>query len=453
MEVTVIFDIGKTNKKCILFDRELNEIHQEYVKFDEIEDEDDFPCDDLNAISDWIKETLSKIQESEEYKVKKVNFSTYGASLVHLDHSGKPVAPLYNYLKPFPDDLSKEFQEHYGSWEDMSLQTASPSMGMLNSGLQLYWLKRTKPETFNLIDKILHFPQYLSYLFTGQFVTDFTSMGCHTMLWNYQRNNYHDWVVKEGLTERFGAVRQSNDLISKDGIDFGVGVHDSSSSLLPYFEISEEPFLLISTGTWSICLNPFNDEALTKDDLEKDCLNFLGISGAQVRASRLFMGSQFSKQKTSLAEHFQVDRSTYKSIQLQEDFEPRRKNPKDLIFNHDLMSPERFGFSPTESQDLSLFENYEEAYLQLMDEITDIQIASMKLALGKSGVSRIYVDGGFSSNEVYLQFLANKLSEFEIYKSSCPLGAALGAAILVNQAEVTHEMILKNHEVKRVYKN
>jgi hypothetical protein len=52
-------------------------------------------------------------------------------------------------------------------------------------------------------------------------------------------------------------------------IKIGVGIHDSSSALLPYILSKKEPFLLLSTGTWSISLNPFNDESLTDEDIEE----------------------------------------------------------------------------------------------------------------------------------------------------------------------------------------
>ena len=58
---------------------------------------------------------------------------------------------------------------------------------MLNSGLQLYWLKKTKPEVFKKIKYSLHLPQYLSYIFTGIPLSEYTSIGCHTALWDYEK--------------------------------------------------------------------------------------------------------------------------------------------------------------------------------------------------------------------------------------------------------------------------
>ena len=57
-EVIAIFDIGKTNKKVILFDERLKIVYQKEEKFKEIEDDDGFPCDDRTLIEKWIKSTL-----------------------------------------------------------------------------------------------------------------------------------------------------------------------------------------------------------------------------------------------------------------------------------------------------------------------------------------------------------------------------------------------------------
>lgn len=99
--VTAIFDIGKTNKKFFLFDENLNEIKEEYFKLPLIEDDDGFACDDLNAITQWIKSSVESICKSPHYRLVGLNFSTYGATLVHLDEKGNPPHLYTTILNPF----------------------------------------------------------------------------------------------------------------------------------------------------------------------------------------------------------------------------------------------------------------------------------------------------------------------------------------------------------------
>ena len=197
--VTAVFDIGKTNKKFFLFDTNFKEVYKTYISFDEIEDEDGHPTENIQALHNWLKEIFDSILESEEFDVKAINFSTYGASFVHLDENGEVLTPLYNYTKEIDKDLVADFYKKYDSELELTRTCGSSKSGMLNSGIQLYWLKHTKPEIFKKIKYSLHLPQYLSYIFTGIPLSEYTSIGCHTSLWNYETKDYQDWVYKEEI--------------------------------------------------------------------------------------------------------------------------------------------------------------------------------------------------------------------------------------------------------------
>ena len=74
MKVTAVFDIGKTNKKFFLFDKNYQEAFKEYQRFEEIEDDDGFPSDNLPAIRNWIKSLFDQVIKNKKYKVQTVNF-------------------------------------------------------------------------------------------------------------------------------------------------------------------------------------------------------------------------------------------------------------------------------------------------------------------------------------------------------------------------------------------
>src|SRR5215467_6779464 len=95
--VIAVFDVGKTNKKLFLFDEQYKIIFEESAKFEETKDEDGFPCEDLQALTKWIWEKFWKISSHDDFNMRAVNFSAYGASFVHLDDTFKPLTPLYNY--------------------------------------------------------------------------------------------------------------------------------------------------------------------------------------------------------------------------------------------------------------------------------------------------------------------------------------------------------------------
>lgn len=135
LKVTAILDIGKTNKKFFLFYENLNEVYQKYIQLPQIADDDGFECDDLEAIEKWMLATYKAISSNEKFEVQAINFSAYGATMVHLDESLKPVTPLYNYTKPYPPKILELFTKKHGELEAWSQHTASPALGMLNAGL------------------------------------------------------------------------------------------------------------------------------------------------------------------------------------------------------------------------------------------------------------------------------------------------------------------------------
>src|SRR5882757_7411037 len=103
MNVIAIFDVGKTNKKLFLFDEQYNIVWERSCICEQTVDEDGEPCEDIAQLTRFIHESLANIPP--ELKPCAVNFSAYGASLVYIGKDGRPVAPLYSYLKPFPEDL------------------------------------------------------------------------------------------------------------------------------------------------------------------------------------------------------------------------------------------------------------------------------------------------------------------------------------------------------------
>jgi sugar (pentulose or hexulose) kinase len=298
-----IYDIGKTNKKLLLFDEQYNMIHEESIQLAETKDEDGFSCEDVVALTTWVKKSLAEIQKDPRFEIRAVNFSGYGASFVYLDENKSVIPPLYNYLKPYSPELQKKFYQEYGGESHFSKITASPVLGNLNSGMQLYRLKHEKPELFKQIKYALHLPQYLSYILCSSLHSDITSIGCHTNLWNFQQNKYHDWVKKEGVLEKLVPIEKCNIIVGHidKNISVGVGLHDSSSALIPYLTSFNDPFILLSTGTWCISLNPFNHTMLSDYELHEDCLCYLSYEGNPVKASRIFAGYEHEQQVKQLA--------------------------------------------------------------------------------------------------------------------------------------------------------
>ena len=428
-----IYDVGKTNKKLILFDEQYSAVYEESIQLPETKDEDGFSCEDVVALTSWIKNSFSQIQADPRFDIRAVNFSGYGASLVYLDDEKKVIPPLYNYLKPYDPALQKKFYQTYGGESQFSKITASPVLGNLNSGMQLYRVKYEKPELFKQIKYALHLPQYLGFILNSALRSDITSIGCHTNLWNFQQNKYHDWVTKEGVIEKLAPVEKCNAVVgaNNNNILAGIGLHDSSSALIPYLTSFNDPFILLSTGTWCISLNPFNHSLLSDYELHEDCLCYLSYEGQAVKASRIFAGYEHEQQVKLLAEKFKKPPNYFTTIEVDTELLKKQKQAiKNLQLMNEGSEPARSAFGKRKLED---YKNYEEAYHQLIVDIVAQQVRSTNLVLRGTGVKRIFVDGGFSKNPIYMYLMAEAFPTIEVYAASVAQASALGAALVIHQ--------------------
>lgn len=425
-----------------MFDRRFNVLEEQAEIFPEIRDDDGFPADDLPRVSAWMKDRYRYYLDHKKYAITHCNVSGYGASLVNLDAQGDLLPPFYNYLKPFPPQTAKLFTQLYNSRNEVCLRTASPYLGLLNSGLQLFWQKHDRPDLFGRIGTTLHLPQYFASLLNGTHCAEITSVGCHTMLWDYQSNGYHEWVKKEGLDHLFPPLLETTHTVSRlEGsrtVRLGVGVHDSSAALMPYLATQENPFLLLSTGTWNICFNPFSTSPLSEQELASDCLCYLTYQGRPVKASRIFLGHEHEAQVNLLSHHFGVDADYYKSIR----FDPRLFDS--LTGSGAAERPfypigmEGTGPLPEKSvhqTQLNSFASMEEAYHQLMRYLVQWQLLSINLIDPLGDIKDLIVVGGFTRNALFLEILRRTMRNRRVLISDHPRASALGAAWLVCGSE------------------
>lgn len=430
--VVAIFDVGKTNKKLFLFNESYQIVFEKSEHLVETVDDDGDPCEDIASLEQFIHEGLKKVLDLKEFRIRAVNCSAYGASFGYIGSNAKPVGHLYSYLKPYPPNLQKQFYDTYGGQKAFSFQTASPVLGSLNSGMQLYRIKYEKPRLFEKIRYALHLPQFLSFLISGKAFSEITSIGCHTNLWHYQNKDYHHWVKREGLMEKFPDLAPSDMVVSGPSSSYsvGIGLHDSSSALIPYLISFTEPFVLLSTGTWAISLNPFNASPLTTEELECDCLCYLQYKGGPVKASRLFAGHYHDQQVERIASHFNKKKDRYLGIE----FDKNILEKIDQSFEASAPPKSMLASLKFATRNLASFNDDIEAYHQLVFDVIVQQYFSTNLIIRGTSVKKIFVDGGFSNNSVYMNLLAAFFPSMEVFASSIPQATAIGAALAIHDA-------------------
>lgn len=446
--VIAVFDVGKTNKKLFLFNRKYQIVFERSARFVETTDDEGNSCDNLDSLRLSVFDSLQTIFRNGQFKVKAINFSTYGASLVHLDDQGLPLTPLYNYLNPYPPDLLKKFNNAYiKPSANFIRQVGTAITGSLNAALQLYKIKNQHPDLFHKISVSLHLPQYLSFLLTGKYCSDITSIGCHTGLWNFDEQAYHAWIHQEKISGKMAPIYDTATVfpITFPGsqIVAGIGLHDSSAALIPYLINFRDPFILISTGTWCVSMNPFDHNPLSVKDINKGCLYYLSYKGVPVKSSRVFAGNEHAIELQRIASYFNVNPLIFKTMRYNKSIMDAIIKGKKGHSDIDCHSKGRSTFS---LRNLKSFSSAEVAYHQLMYDLVELQKYSTWL-ISKPGanIKHIFIDGGFSKNTIYMNLMANAFSETEVFAASMAQATALGAALAIhaswNKEDIPNDLI------------
>lgn len=431
-EVTLIFDIGRKYKRYFLFDQDLRLAHSYQEILPLTQDEDGFPCEDIHALRDWILEHWNFLLENKDYKITGVNAVAYGASIVHLDEDNQPLTPLYSPFKLFPPAILKRFYDQYGSPDKLALQMGSSAMGMLNTGLQMYKLKYLQPELYKKIKLSVHLPQYVMYLLTGRAASEYTTLGGHSMLWNYEMMDYHEWIRQEGFDKLLPPVLAANSFIHRQPTHTmlaGFGLHSATATLIPYRKIEKEPFILVSAGMWCVNFNLFNTKTLTTSQLIQDCQHYMTPEGSGVKATRIYIGGEHDYQVKRIAQYFKLKEDFYKHMSFDAALleKPAPDFTPSLIQTH-VGSPLR----KAPEWMVSAFSSAEYAYHHLLIGLADLLINSLQ-KVQATAIDKLYLDGGFAQNTIFRKILAHKLPKQTVYYPENSYASALGAAIHITR--------------------
>ncbi|HEY0769913.1 MAG TPA: carbohydrate kinase, partial [Sphingobacteriaceae bacterium] len=148
---------------------------------------------------------------------------------------------------------------------------------------------------------------------------------------------------------------------------------------------------------------------------------------------RLFAGHEHELQVKRIADHFNQSVVKYRTIsfnpqvfaKLKGDQFPQVKSGN----TSELLKKSLFA-----ARDLSGFESDEEAYHQLIIDIITQQYASTQLVLKGTSAKRIFVDGGFSKNAIYMNLIAVAFPDIEVFAASMAQATAVGSALAIHSA-------------------
>ncbi|PFG64333.1 sugar (pentulose or hexulose) kinase [Thioclava sp. ES.031] len=292
-----VIDVGKTNAKLALVDAESLEEIAVVTRPNRVLPGPPWPHFDLEGHWAFFLEHLSAFHA--EHGVDAISVTTHGASAVLLDDERQLAVPMLDYEHDGPEDSAADYDRLRPDFA----RTGSPRLPVgLNLGAQLHWQFTTWPDLHDRVAHIVTYPQYWGLLLTGNLATDVTSLGCHTDLWSPWEGRFSELPERLGIAEKIAPPQQPgrvlgalrDELAERTGIapktPVMVGIHDSNASLLPYLG-SEEPFSVVSTGTWVIAMAIGADRKTL--DPARDTLINVNALDAPVPSARFMGGREY----------------------------------------------------------------------------------------------------------------------------------------------------------------
>ncbi len=455
----IVLDIGKTNKKVLLFSNDLNIVEIRKRTFDEVEQADGIRIEQTEAVEEWFFQQVKELAATND--IDAVSITTHSTNVVCLTEDDKLSIPTIAYTNEAGDEIDKLFFERFGSFKELQKETAAAAIGsMINTARIMHFAKEKYPEDFAKTRKILFYPQYYGYKLTGVASIESTSLGSHTFLYDPYHESYSRVARELGISELLpshlsrpwdviGTV--TPEVAAKTGLSTDcivtTGIHDSNSSLLPYLINNETDFVLNSTGTWCVIMRPCDKIEFTSEDLGRTVYYNIDAYNNPVKTIIFMGGVEYERYSQILDQHFgctgmpEFNKETYKKILHEADFLFIPSVIKGVgIFPDSQPKVIKGGQSYTlqeieENADIrsKVFTDREEAYAALNSSL----VAQTIIALGYTGFTgggSLFIEGGFCNNDAYTQLLAEYYSDTEVDTTNLQQATAVGAALLARAA-------------------
>jgi sugar (pentulose or hexulose) kinase len=447
-----VLDVGKTNKKILIYDNELRIVEERFTRIPEIED-GDVLLDDMENLKKWILETLSEL--APRYNIKVIATSAHGATYSVVNSKGEHVVPQVAYNTDPGEEFHKRFYAHCGDPVELQQSTATPNFNLLiNPAKGIYFSQQRYPDQFSSADYILLYAQYFGFWLTGNACTDPTYVGNHTYLWNFKQKDWSDVTKKLGIYslvpkefkqpwEPIGTIKP--ELAKQTGLSpatiVTAGIHDSNASMLPYLVSMDEPFLLNSTGTWCVIMNEKEEVQFDREELGKVVFYNMNAFWKPVKTAIFMGGIEFEHYSNIFHQlHGRTDYPEFDERLFQKIIDERKlfilpsvakgigqfPDSEARVVEGDktylLEELEKDGMYP------DFFNTYEEAFAVL-----NLSLAvQTKVSFDRAGMvpgTDVFTEGGFSKNDSYNTLMTSFYPDSNFYLTGLKEASAFGAAM------------------------
>jgi len=452
--VVAVIDIGKTNKKIHIYNRELTLIDSCSTSFEPmIQDRISFETTD--ELIEWLLDNLSRL--GSRHNIRVIATSAHGATFACIDEAGELTVPVVDYTYEPGEEFHEDFYRVAGDKHDLQRSTATLELkALVNPGKGIYFLKKTYPEEFARTHRILMYAQYFAYKLSGAATADVTYLGCHTYLFDHQKVGYSVVADRLGIRDLLPQTIMGPgevaglilpEVAARTGLSpltrILVGIHDSNASLLPYLiKKHDEDFIVNSTGTWCVAMHPEEVVRFSDDEIGKAVFYNMSAFREPVKTTLLVGGlefetyTEFLKAGFGIAAYPEFDLDLYRTVigEAAEFIFPSvvpgtGQYPDSLarIVDHG----EVFTLDEVKSgaRTPPFFREPARAFAVLNLSLALQTVTALKRVGLRNGVT-VYTEGGFRGNRDYNAILAALCPFASFYLSGVPEATSFGAALL-----------------------
>ncbi len=453
-----VIDIGMTNKKVAVYDDSLRQIEAEYRTFPPVM-VDGLQTHDLAGMEAWFLDQLAAA--AKKYPIKAIAVTTHGASFACVGADGKACVPCVFYTEEPGDAFHDRFYGLFGKPEDLQAKTGTPCFkAMINPAKGIQFAKERFPEAFSKTRFLLNYPQFWGFRLTGKAGAEGTYVGCHSYLWDWTESRWSDVAAKLGIVDKMPTeLKNSWDVLGTISADVAartglpadtvvtMGIHDSNSSLLPHFaKKGAGGFILNSTGTWCVIMNPVEKYGFAPDELGKVVFFNQSAFKTPVKTAIFLGGMEFETWSKLLMDlNGRTDLPPFE-VELYN----RVLEKKDLFILPEIVSGSgqfpgsvprvveggkeyllediRAGKATPPS-----FRSYETGIAALRISLAIQTLVALDRA-GLDGGKEVFTEGGFRKNEAYNALLSAALPGNRVSLTDIAEATALGAAMTAKMA-------------------
>lgn len=227
----------------------------------------------------------------ENIEISSIGIDTWGVDFVFFGKDRELLGQPYAYRDPHTEHAPEEFFRKQMSREKLYGRTGIQMMNF-NSLFQLYTLQENHCSLLEAADKILFMPDALSYLLTGEMVTEYTIASTSQLLNPETRKFDKELLDLLGLREeQFGRMVMpgtrigtlSPEVQRMTGLGavpvIAVAGHDTASAVAAV-PCEDENFAYLSSGTWSLMGIEAPQPVMTEESYQLNFTNEGGLDGS-----------------------------------------------------------------------------------------------------------------------------------------------------------------------------